>query len=825
MSDFIDRLNRSFEILPERLHPWRWWVLGIYILLMLFLASGIPRFAFTWANEEMFGKEDPVQKSLNRIKELFGGTSVLAMIYRPVDGDLFSKRSLKALQTTHRILEEASNGVSETSDNPLSLIKETESLINTTFIDVKEDSIRFREFIGETLPEDESHSRALEKTAFNEPDYLHVLISENGEYGLLIVRTNLGELPVEEITDDSLAKLEEGFDDSSEKKEELLFFEHGLEDYAEFEKAVWKLLQEESIRKDLVFLHPGWGAFYQNDVWAVDYQRSLAIALLFSLFLTWMLLGSLRAVLWPMLILITSMTGVLGLAGWTGWPIDLSLYIAFGLISVAAIADVVHVLSGYLFFHQQGQNHAQVMRSVFSKTAMACLLTSITTAIGVFSLFFINLKVIQTMGLLAGIGVLFAFILTLFLLPVLIDWFPPKPLKSKDRSYLNRTLKVVQYLIRQLEWFNENHPKSIILFFSIASILLLLGIFRVEIDTVFSEYFPAESQVRQTINLMDEQFLGAGNMEILFESETEGVFKDPEVLLALESIKIILEDRYPNLVTHNWTLNNQIKQTHQKLNENRIEAYSIPNQPELVAQLLVLIEGGDYENLGRMVSLDYTRARMSVSLKTLGSKKSVELLNSVQPEIQKVIQPLIKKYPDFKATVTGGVGAWARVFDAISWSQIRSFGLAFLIISLILIFVFGSLKLGIIAILPNSFPMLTVFGLMGWIGYKLDTTTLMTAPIIIGIAVDDTIHFLTHYRLSLKRGESISGAINSTLREVGQAITVTTLILMSLFVCFIPVSNVGVSRFSLLALVAVFSALLADLILLPALLRVFRVRS
>ena len=80
--------------------------------------------------------------------------------------------------------------------------------------------------------------------------------------------------------------------------------------------------------------------------------------------------------------------------------------------------------------------------------------------IAIFSLFFINLKVIQTMGLLAGIGVLFAFILTLFLLPVLIDWFPPKPIKSKDRSYLNRTLKVVQYLIRQLEGCNENHSKS-----------------------------------------------------------------------------------------------------------------------------------------------------------------------------------------------------------------------------------------------------------------------------------------------------------------------------------------------------------------------------
>jgi len=82
------------------------------------------------------------------------------------------------------------------------------------------------------------------------------------------------------------------------------------------------------------------------------------------------------------------MIGVLGLAGWTGWPIDISLYITFGLVGVATVADVVHVLSGYLYFHQQGQTHHQAMHSVFSKTAMACLLTSITTSIGVFSLYF-----------------------------------------------------------------------------------------------------------------------------------------------------------------------------------------------------------------------------------------------------------------------------------------------------------------------------------------------------------------------------------------------------------------------------------------------------
>ncbi len=128
-----------------------------------------------------------------------------------------------------------------------------------------------------------------------------------------------------------------------------------------------------------------------------------------------------------MLIFMTSILGVLGLAGWTGWPIDLSLYISFGLVSVAAIADVVHVLSGYLYFQQQELKHMQVMRNVFSKTTMACLLTIVTTAVGIFLLYFINLKVIQTMVLLAGIGVLFAFILSIILLPVLINIFPPRP--------------------------------------------------------------------------------------------------------------------------------------------------------------------------------------------------------------------------------------------------------------------------------------------------------------------------------------------------------------------------------------------------------------
>lgn len=819
----IQRLNLFFENLPEKLRPWRWWVLLLYIILMSFLAAGIPRFAFTWANDDMFGKDDPVQISLDRIKDLFGGTVTLGMVYRPVDGDLFSARSLGALKNIHKELDEKSTLGTNDPENSLQLLSKVESLINTSFTEVDGDSIQFRDFIGEELPQSPEQSRLLREQAIDEPEYPRILVSDNLELGMLVLRSNLDAIP---LVGEELDVLE-GFDENElegQDEQEPQFVQHGLKDYANFEKQVWNLLSEERFKKDLVFMHPSWGAFYENDVWAVEYQRALVISLFFSLLLTFLLLGSLRAVIWPIMIFVSSIVGVLGLAGWTGWPIDLSLYIAFALVSVAAIADVVHVMSGYLFFHHQGQHHREVLRSVFSKTALACLLTSLTTSIGIFSLYFIKLSVIQTMGLLGGIGVIFAFVLTVFLLPVLLNWFPPRPLRSKETPEVSQLLRVVKHLLNGIERMSMCYPKSVIVLFAAVGMLLILGIARIEIDTVYSEYYPPDSPVRRSIILMDEHFLGTGNMEILLETETEGVFRDPEVLLALEEVKQWIETKYPELVTHNWTLNNQLKQTHRKLKENREEYYTVPDSTDLVSQLLVLIEGGDYENLERLVSLDYANARMSISLKTIGSKKSVELLKVIQPGVEKILSPLKVRYPELKVTLTGGVASWARVFDAISWSQIYSFGLAFLIISLIMFGIFGSLKLGLVAILPNTFPMLTVFGLMGWLEFNLDITTLMTAPIIIGIAVDDTIHFITHYRLSLVKGASITEAIHDTLHEVGQAIIFTTLILMSVFLFFIPVSHVGVSHFSILAVIAVFSALLADLFLLPALCRVLQIR-
>jgi hypothetical protein len=132
----------------------------------------------------MFGKDDPVQISLDRIKDLFGGTVTLGMVYRPVDGDLFSARSLGALKNIHKEFDEKSSLGANDPENSLQHLSKVESLINTSFTEVDGDSIRFRDFIGEELPSSPEQSELLWEQALNEPEYPRVMLSDNMEYGI-----------------------------------------------------------------------------------------------------------------------------------------------------------------------------------------------------------------------------------------------------------------------------------------------------------------------------------------------------------------------------------------------------------------------------------------------------------------------------------------------------------------------------------------------------------------------------------------------------------------------------------------------------------------
>ena len=167
--------------------------------------------------------------------------------------------------------------------------------------------------------------------------------------------------------------------------------------------------------------------------------------------------------------------------------------------------------------------------------------------------------------------------------------------------------------------------------------------------------------------------------------------------------------------------------------------------------------------------------------------------------------------------VTGTFYLMMELMDHVAWTQFKSFSIALVVITLVMIVTLGSPQTGLIAMIPNLMPALFTFGLMGWFGISLDTDTLIIAPIIIGIAVDDTIHFLTHYRNSWIEHGDVRIAVRQTLREVGQAVAFTSLILGLGFAVLGFAGYLGLAKPGIFGAMAIMVALLSDLLFLPAL--------
>jgi predicted RND superfamily exporter protein len=313
-------------------------------------------------------------------------------------------------------------------------------------------------------------------------------------------------------------------------------------------------------------------------------------------------------------------------------------------------------------------------------------------------------------------------------------------------------------------------------------------------------------------------------MEIVLEFGKAGALKDPEVLTVMDDLQHMLEMEHAAFVAKTESLVNVAKEAFQVLNENRADMYRIPRDGSMLAQTLLLYEAADPDKRARLASDDYSLGRISARLYNYGSAEYVRFFDDVQRQTEEGFAPLRGRYPELHTSITGSLALLMRVADYISYSQIRSFGLAWLVVTVLLFVVFGSFKVGLVAMVPNVLPVLTTFGVMGWIGIPLDTDTLILAPIIIGIAVDDTIHFITHYRAGFIRTGRADEAIRISLKEAGQAITFTTVILVLGFLVLVPSSHLGMANLGFLTAVAFATALAADLVLLPSLCVLLKVR-
>ena len=745
------------------------------------------------------------------------------------------------------------------------------------------DTLLSQRLVPSLLPDSEAELAEIKAAALAEQDYLLGFYSADARYGALLIQTDFGAQPSEDFTpavnsDDvsladsfSTATLDDdyaGFDltfDESAVVDEIDFSPTDMAGYTDFYNASSTVF--EKYQDDFEFFavgNPPLMEFMLSILTQLAYL-GVAVVLIFF-FLLWVLFRSFSAVVWPLVTIAVSMIWTAGITVWLGITISQMIGITALLVFSVGIADCVHVMSAYFSFRQQGLAHYDALSKSYGKTGLALLVTSLTTIAGIIALATSDILPIQVFSLMAAMGVALAFLFTIILLPLLLDiWHPgamggsasladrlgsrwqslPGVLKALYAlvylaaifallgiaigSYIALasafTYVVVQWqkpILQRIPRITQKHPFIILALFGSLFLSCAYGMSLLRIDTNMTELTREGNPMRVAYDVVDENMAGAQSMVIMVDSHQADGLLEPEVMRAIDQLQLRIETNYADQVTRSYSLANIVKDTFEKMNDDEASFYRIPETQQMISQLLYLFNSANPDDRRSLVSDDYSRANITLNIYNAGSYEYKQFFDNIAVDIDEVFAAAKAKKPELEVYLTGTMALMMRMADEVATSQFASFSLALGVISVIMVITLGSLQAGAIAMIPNVIPALLGFGLMGLLGVPLDTDTILIAPLIIGLAVDDTIHFMTHYRVELIRTKSIELELSSAINEVGQAVMFTTMVLGLGFALLSFSDYLGMAKLGFFGSLAIFVALLCDLFLIPALIIVFK---
>jgi len=840
LNPILHRFNDLFESTPNRLRPWRWPVIGVYLIATLFMGYGaVDRFKMDMSLDSWFEANDPAKLALDNLRREFGSDDGLYVVYQPADGDVFSQKSLELV---HQLSAEllSPNPALELSDpKNLEHIQKVTSLTNSRYQLVRGDDLISNKMVTGSVPTEKGALEALRAIAAGQDSMVGALFSEDYRYGAFQIRTDFGAIPVgesEAAAFDPLAETDDlEFDDTAPvdltiEEEEIQFQKTEVTEYVGFMDDLKVLLNQPKYKDHFTF-YPVGNAPMMDFAMKSSGQAGglLIIMLLIITGLLWSLLKSLSAVVWPILLILVNLCWTIGLTAWLGVEMTTMVSITAMLLITAGVADSVHVMSTYLIYRREDFDHADALTQTYRKTGIPVLITSLTTMCGMLALSISGMSQFVTFGVMSAFGVGMAWFLTWTLLPVCLDlWHPLANQSGKEEHKKQSRLRWmvsagwIQPILDRIPGWVSPRPGKVLVLFSASLAIFAYGTSIVKIDTNMVELTSEGSELRTAYNLVDKEMMGAQNMEVMLDLGRTDALKDPKVLAAMDQLEQRLFERYSDYVTKTFSLARVVKETNQVMHQDQEAFYRLPDDPRLTSQLIFLFTNANPEDRRLIVNDQLSKTHISIMLKNAGSYDYKEMFDGVTQDINQIFGPLKEDYPEFQVSLTGSLAMLMRLSQDMAEAQKASFTFVIVVISLIMILTLGSLQGGLISIIPNIIPAIFTFGMMGLMKVPLDGDTMVIAPVIIGLAVDDTIHFITHYRDALMTGKSVEDAVVSTLKEVGQAITFTTLILGLGFAILSFSDYGGLSKMGTFGSLGIFVALLCDLFLLPALIYLFK---
>ena len=519
--------------------------------------------------------------------------------------------------------------------------------------------------------------------------------------------------------------------------------------------------------------------------------------------------------------LMLSLIWGVGIFSLCGETLNMVTMIMGAVLLAIAVADSIHMLSHYReVFDSNGGNHLDAVKDALRYVWLPCFFTSLTTGVGFFSFVTSSIRPVKILGVFTSIGVLVAFILTITFLPAILLLMKRRSSKEmgkgghelhgEDQLHESGLFTEVLTKIAKL---STGHSRCIFALFLVIFAVTLVGAMRIEFETNTMHYLPDDNTIRTDINYIENNFGGTIPFVLLVRAKSEEFdFNHYESLKLIDDIQTDLMKGIKHFST-SLSIADYFKEINQAFNGDSKAYYRIP---ENSLDILDFYEIGDTDVLDRIIAPDRMEARISFQSRW----DSNEAAKGIDTYISRYMKSKLGDNYSYK--FTGLSSLYLHMEFNLKESQIRSFLLAFVIIFVMMFFVCGNIKLTVVSMVPNLFPIVLTLGIMGWKNIPLDVSTIMIASITIGIAVDDTIHFIVWFKRNLSSGMDVQESLMKTFRDVGKPIVITSLVLFMGFFILILGSIKPTQAFGVLTAMAMLFAVMSDLIILPALLMIFK---
>ncbi len=740
---------------------YRWIVLVLATLLMAAMTAGARFITVTNDYRVLFSEDNPQLLAFDELENTYSTSNAALIAITPEEGSVFTREGLGAVVDMTDSAWRA----------PYS--SRVNSLTNYTHSEAFEDELVVAPLVEDAQGLSDADLARIEKTALNAVEIAGRLVSHDGRTAGVVINFVLPENPDRAVVE--------------------------ITDY------LASLLNQARVR------HPQFAYHVTGDVVmnrtfsdaTQDDMRTLTpIVFVIIIGATIVLLRSVSGTLAIVAVIVFVVNTTVGFAGWSRVvfsPTNAGIPI---IVMVIAMADAIHIVTSVLLGMRRGLERNAAIVESFRINVHPVFITSVTTAVGFLSLNASDSPPFHTLGNYVAFGVLCAFVFSVTLLPALLSILPLRVSARgpRDTHFLDR---FADFVIAR--------SRFLLVALVLVVAVLVLGVSRIELSDNMAQYFDDRYEFRRDTDFIIENLTGLDKLEYSLNAGRDGGITDPEYLRRIDAFAGWY--RQQPEVTHVQVFSDIMKRLNMNMHGDDPAFHRLPEDPELAAQYLLLYElslpfGSD---LNDRIDVAKSATRMVVTTRNAWSRDLRELDERAQVWLR-------TNAPGFTQEASGLSIVFAHLSLRNIKSMLRGTILAMALISFILIWIFKSVRIGLLSLLPNFIPAIMSFGLWGYLVGNVGIASSVVIAVVFGIVVDDTIHFLSKYLKARREGHAAPEAVRYSFRTVGHALWTTTTVLSAGFLVF-ATSGFQVSwALGLLVTITIIFALVADFLLLPPLL-------